>query len=244
MNKINNIMTTINYEAGGSKYSKPFDFEGKGKYRDTEPMLMLDTTGSMEDTTSLNGTIKRKDIAYWIIKGIVTELTKLDSAAQKQEEEEGGGLKTTLFARDNVVDFGDINPQNLDDKWRRIRWGGGTTILPGWKNLMGNYQREFRGVPIDEQPLQLITIVTDGEAEDLEEFAKKLETEEDAYVTVVVLGYFNPYYDIKSDPHTRVINAFNALAAKNNRVRIIDATSSIDHSTICAAVLERATQTR
>ena len=235
------MASVINYEAGGNTYSKPYDFEGKG-YREKEPMLLLDKTGSMKDTTTLNGTMKRYEMAYFVVKGVVEELTKLDSAAQKTVEAEGGGIKTTLFSMDSVQDFGDLNPGNLDTKWLTIQWGGGTLLMPGWRNLMGNYYREFADEPIDEKPLQLITIITDGEADDLETFTKKLESEKDAYITIVVLGYFNPYYQIDSDPHTKVLKSFNKLAAKNNRVRIIDATDATDHTKICAAILERATQ--
>lgn len=121
----------IDYEAGGSTYSKPFDFEGKGKYRDTEPMLLLDTTGSMQDFTIQNGTITRADMAHRIVKGIVEELTRLDSAAKAHAEEEGGGIKTTTFAKDNVVDLGDLNPDNIDTIWKTITWGGQTLLLPG-----------------------------------------------------------------------------------------------------------------
>ena len=81
-------------------------------------------TGSMQDWTANQGSTKRCDMAHRIVKGIVEELTKLDSAAQKKVEEEGGGIKTTLFAKDNVRDFGDLNPSNIESKWQTIHWGG------------------------------------------------------------------------------------------------------------------------
>ena len=105
--------------------------------------------------------------------------------------------------------------------------------------------QQFKGIPIDEQPLQLITIITYGEADDLEGFTKVLEKEEDAYVTIVLLGYYNSAaFPRESDPHTKAHASFKGLADKNNRVRIIDASSITDQNKICSAILERATQTK
>jgi hypothetical protein len=232
----------IDYESGGSQYSVPFNFEGKGKYRDKEPMAMIDTTGSMNDTVRYGHLLTRHEMAYKVIKGVVNELTEMDAAGKT--EEDGGGIKVTAFSANRVLDFGDLSPANLDQKWKQIQWEGGTLIVPGWKNLQGNYQREFGKVPVDEQPLQLVTIITDGEAEDLQEFTKMLEKEEDAYVSVVLMGYHHPYYKQHNtvSAHQVALDSFQGLAAKNQRVRVIDCTDVVDHTQICAAILERATQ--
>jgi hypothetical protein len=233
-------MSGLKFEEGGSQYSKPFNFEGKGKFRETEPMLLLDTTGSMKDSTSLGGSITRHKMAHDVLSAVVQALTAMDSAGES--EEGGGGIKTTSFAGGKATDLGDLNLGNLEEEWSKLRWDGTTAIMPGWKLMLGNFYREFGKKARDEQPLQLITIITDGEAEDIEEFTKVLAKEEDAYVSIVLLGYLNPQN--KDDPHPRLLNMFQTLAKNNTRVRLLDFTGSTDHTQIAAAIMERATQTR
>ena len=231
----------VSFEEGGSQYSAPFDFEGKAKFRDCEPMLLLDITGSMNDVTAYKGELKRKDMAYMIMKGVSDQLTKMDSAGK--HEEDGGGIRTIGFATNNVIDLDDINPGNIDEQWAKIQWGSTTNIVPGWKALQKVFYEEFGNLPRNDQPLQLITVITDGEAEDLEKFTAILEKEVDAYVTIVILGYYNPYYLADKDPHGKVEKSFLDLAAKNSRVRVLLFTNQIDPNPIISSILERATQT-
>jgi len=71
----------------------------------------------------------RKDVIREAISIIVTTLGKEDS--QAKHEASGGGLRTVTFAGGQAHDIDDLNPRNLRDKWAKIKWAGGTRIMPG-----------------------------------------------------------------------------------------------------------------
>src|SRR5579883_1176385 len=129
--------------------------------QEKEPMLLLDTTGSMNYGTSENDPTPRKDTIREAISIIVARLAAADS--QAAHEEEGGGLRTVTFADGQAHDIGDLNPDNLAAKWSRIRWAGGTRIMPGWNSLIDCYQDEFGQEPPSERPMLLALAITDGE---------------------------------------------------------------------------------
>ncbi len=64
--------------------------------QEKEPMLLLDTTGSMNYHTSATDPTPRKDTIREAISIIVDKLAAEDSQASK--EEEGGGIRTITFA--------------------------------------------------------------------------------------------------------------------------------------------------
>ncbi len=64
--------------------------------QEKEPMLLLDTTGSMNFGTAENDSTPRRDTIREAISIIVTRLAAADSQAGK--EAEGGGLRTVTFA--------------------------------------------------------------------------------------------------------------------------------------------------
>src|SRR5215469_3943098 len=105
--------------------------------QEKEPMLLLDTTGSMNWATSETDTTPRKNTIREAISIIVSRLAAIDSQAAK--EEGGGGLRTITFADGKAYDIEDLNPTNLQDKWNRIHWAGGTRIMPGFNMLLKTY---------------------------------------------------------------------------------------------------------
>src|SRR5258708_32589028 len=140
--------------------------------QEKEPMLLLDTTGSMNYATAQNDPTPRKDTIREAISIIVSRLAAHDS--QAEDEEEGGGLRTITFADGQAHDLGDLNPDNLQQKWSRIRWGGGTRIMPGFNLLLKTYTEEFGARPQAERPLLLALVITDGEADDTETFRNSM----------------------------------------------------------------------
>jgi len=78
---------------------------------------------------SATDTTPRKDVIREAISIIVTTLGKEDS--QAKHEASGGGLRTVTFAGGQAHDIDDLNPRNLRDKWAKIKWAGGTRIMPG-----------------------------------------------------------------------------------------------------------------
>src|SRR5579875_2877310 len=150
-----------------------------------EPMLLLDTTGSMNYPTSASDPTPRKDTIREAISLIVESLAAADS--QAAQEEGGGGLRTVTFAKGEAEDIEDLNPNNLQQKWNQIRWAGGTRIMPGWNTLVDTYQDEFGHLPPDQRPLLLALVITDGEADDTDRFAQAIAQAAGGVYVVVTL---------------------------------------------------------
>src|SRR5258708_9813805 len=96
-----------------------------------EPMLLLDTTGSMNYRTSETESTPRKDTIREAISIIVSELAAADSQAAK--EEEGSGPRTVTFSDGQAHDIADLNPNNLPEKWNHIRSASRTRLIPGFE---------------------------------------------------------------------------------------------------------------
>lgn len=193
-----------------------------------EPMLLLDTTGSMNYPTEAGGQTKRRETIQEAIKLIVGELAKEDS--QAAQEEEGGGLRTITFAGGEAYDIEDLNPDNLHAKWSQIRWGGGTYIMPGLQKLLEVYKEEFGSRPANERPTLLALVVTDGEAEDTNEFARAMsQVGGSMYVALAIMGF--------GEEHDRALRAYQQIEAQNKHVRVIPFGSETDPEVIANALL-------
>jgi len=159
-------------------------------------MLLLDVTGSMNYGTSERDQTPRKDTVREAISLIVKKLGEEDS--QAAHEEHGGGLRTVTFAGGKATDLEDINPHNLKEKWSQIKWAGSTKIMPGWNKIHQVYDEEFGSRPPKDRPLLMLLIITDGEAEDSNQFAATLAkmntTGKRVYVTLAIIGY-GPDFD-------------------------------------------------
>lgn len=156
---------------------------------ETEPILLLDRTGSMNyPNNPAEPNTRRRDVVQEAIGIIVDALAAQDS--QAAHEEGGGGLLTFTFANGEAEELGDLNPQNLDDKWRQIHWAGGTYIMPGWREVVQAYNEEFGSRPSDQRPYLLALIITDGEAADNDDFQRTIaQAKGGVYVVIALLGY-------------------------------------------------------
>lgn len=193
-----------------------------------EPMLLLDTTGSMNYPAEEGGQVKRREVIQEAIKIIVAELAQEDT--QAAHEEEGGGLRTVTFAGGDAYDIEDLNPNNLHDKWSQIRWGGGTYIMPGLQKLLEVYKEEFGSRPPNERPTLMALVITDGEAEDTNEFARAIsQVGGSMYVALAILGF--------GDEHDRALRAYQQIENQNKHVRTISFGSETDPETIAKALL-------
>lgn len=193
-----------------------------------EPMLLLDTTGSMNYPAEESGQVKRREVIQEAIKIIVAELAQEDT--QAAHEEEGGGLRTVTFAGGDAYDIEDLNPNNLHDKWSQIRWGGGTYIMPGLQKLLEVYKDEFGSRPPNERPTLMALVITDGEAEDTNEFARAIsQVGGSMYVALAIVGF--------GDEHDRALRAYQQIEAQNKHVRTISFGSETDPQTIARALL-------
>ena len=105
-------------------------------------MLLLDRTGSMNWPTNPTNSTPRKDTVREAIGTIVASLAAHDSQAGHEaagQDDDGGGLRTVTFAGKTATDIGDLNPQNLTQKWNDIHFAGTTWIVPGWQEVKAVY---------------------------------------------------------------------------------------------------------
>ncbi len=201
---------------------------------EVEPMLLLDTSGSMDWPAAEGTHVKRREVVGEAITLLVAHLAAKDSQADAEhaagaDEAEIGGVMTVGFAS-SPTEYDDLNPANIATKWANIRWGGGTLIVPGWEKLVDIYTEEFGDRPKQDRPHLLALIITDGEAQDATEFAKVLEQQSSGtYVVVAVVGF--------GEDHDRTLAAYRSIAAGNSHVRVVTFGSSTDPKEISGALL-------
>lgn len=199
-----------------------------------EPMLLLDTSGSMTWPAAEGSKVSRQQVVGEAIGKIVEALAAKDSQAEHEraggaDEAEIGGLMTVGFA-DRATDYDDLNPANLAAKWASIQWGGRTHIVAGWERLTDIYVEEFGDRPKQDRPHLLALIVTDGEAQDGDAFAKILAQQGGhTYVVVAVVGF--------GDDHDRTLGQYRAIEASNGNVRVVTFDSVTNPATISGSLL-------
>lgn len=193
-----------------------------------EPMLLLDTTGSMNYPTSAGDQTPRKDTVREAISLIVDALASEDT--QAGHEAEGGGLRTVTFADGVAHDLGDLNPANLSQKWQQIRWAGGTRIMPGWNMLIDTFQDEFGQEPPDQRPVLMALVITDGEADDADRFAQAIAgLAGGAYIVVALVGF--------GTEHDRTLATYKSIEASNAHVKTITFGGETNPQVIADALL-------
>lgn len=198
---------------------------------ETEPILLLDRTGSMNYPNSAEDqNTSRKDVVREAISLIVEELAVRDS--QAGHEAEGGGLLTFTFANGEAEEVGDLNPNNLDEKWKHIHWAGGTYIMPGWREVVQAYNEEFGSRPADQRPLLLTLIITDGEAADNDAFERTIaQAKGGVYIVIALLGY--------GAEHDKAERAYNQIAQNNPaHVKVLSFANETNPQNIASALLE------
>lgn len=125
----------------------------------------------------------------------------------------------------------DINSNNLRETWEKIRWGGDTLIMPGWKLLLDVYNEEFGNRSAETAPILMALIITDGEAEDLQTFINALDSTPQAYITIALLGY--------GKEHMKALHGFQQLYQRHShRVRLIPFESETDPTRIASAMIK------
>ena len=199
---------------------------------ENEPMLLLDTTGSMSYPVAADSKVERRQVVGEAIGRIVEVMGAKDSQAAKEQAagEDAGGLMTVTFAGGSAACIDDLSPTNWRQKWNAIRWGGGTQIMPGWEKLVDTYMTEFGDVPKQDRPHLLALVITDGEADDTTQFAKLLEqAKAGTYVCIAVLGF--------GHEHDAALAAYQRVAATNNHVRVVTFGSETDPTRIADGVL-------
>lgn len=196
-----------------------------------EPILLLDTSGSMSWPTSDGGHVARRDLVGEAMGLLVTKLGAEDSQAEEEAAagEDAGGLMTVLFSDEAEV-LGDLSETNWRQKWATIPWGGGTHIMPGWSLVIDNYLEEFGETPKTERPALLVLVITDGEATDIAQFeAECAKAQGGTYICVAIVGY--------GVEHDRTVTDYQKIAASNSHVRVVSFESETDPSVVAEALI-------
>jgi hypothetical protein len=192
--------------------------------QDIETMLLLDTTESMNWSSSETDPTARKDVVGEAIGTIVEVLAAADSQAaregEEQEDEGAGGLRR---------DIGDLNPDNLQAKWNAIQWVGDTWIVPGFNALLQAYKSEFGSRPAETRPILRALVITDGEAKDGDQFDALLErVSGNMYVIIATVGH--------GRDHERAVAAYQAIEQHNAHLKVVNL-SGADPETISKTLL-------
>lgn len=197
-----------------------------------EPILLLDTTGSMAWPAADGISTQRREIVGEAMGRLVTDLAAQDSqaAAEQAAGEDAGGLMTITFAGGEAKLLGDLSPMNWKQKWADIQWGGGTYIVPGWNEVLKNYMDEFADTPATDRPNLLCLVITDGEADDTDLFVKALgEAHGGTHVCVAIVGF--------GDEHDKALSSYQAVAAANDHVRVVTFGGETNPDTIAEGLI-------
>lgn len=198
----------------------------------TEPMLLLDTTGSMNERVHPDSPVTRRELVGEALGTLVAALGAADSEAafEKEEGKDAGGLMTITFAGGRGICIDDLSVQNWREKYDQIRWEGGTQIMPGWNTLVETYVDEFSHLPVDRRPAILALILTDGEARDIDEFAGMLaKMRGTTYAVIGLFGY--------GAEHDKALDSWRQVAKDNNHVRVLTFAGNTDPNDIASTLL-------
>jgi len=200
-----------------------------------QPMMLLDVTGSMDFQAAANTKVTRKAVVEGAMMTIVSRLSEMDSERSAEgKDAKDGGLRTVTFANNTATDIGALNPQNLKVSFGKIRWDGGTYIMPGWNKLMSVYDSLHGKKSINDRPANLALVITDGEAVDGAEFEKALKAIPDEqwkklYIVFALIGYGSDY-----DNANKRLAALSAF--KKNHIEVLPFDSSTDPAAIALKV--------
>jgi uncharacterized protein YegL len=198
---------------------------------ETEPVLLVDKSGSMNYAAAHGANISRWGVVTEAMATIVASLGAADSQAEAEAAagEDAGGLMTVVFS-DEAEEVGDLNPANWQEKWSRFHPGGGTKIMPGWQLVVEDYLEEFGDKAEEDRPALVLLVVTDGEAEDMAQFeAECAKAHGHTYVAVAVVGY--------GADHDNTVAAYQKIAANNNHVQVYDFGSATDPNQFAEGLL-------
>jgi len=210
-----------------------------------EPVAVIDITGSMGDAVAPHSTMTKKQLLENIMNILTQDLAGLDT--QGGDEASGGGLYTIWFADGNADEIGfdreavspekpyakgDLNSANFTAFWRTLPWGGGTYIEPALNLVDEHMHEEFESKIKDSTrwPVLALAIITDGKLFDMTEANAWLRSRTgNAYVLTIVVG--------SDDAQHQAVEQWNAIAATNKHVRVVDAHASVDAHALAQELL-------
>lgn len=103
--------------------------------------------------------------------------------------------------------------------------------MPGWNKLLDVYLEEFGGINPEERPLLMALIITDGDADDSEQFAKALQQVSNRiYVVLAIIGY--------GPDHDNALNTYKMIQENNYHVKVLEFGSETNPQTIAQTLLK------
>lgn len=189
-----------------ARVEKPLVPAGQKK----ELVCLLDTSGSMEWEAADGSDISRWSLVSEALPQFVIALEGEDSEAAEEQSDgsdEEGGLLIHGFSNIHTA-LGDFNSSNIKRKMAAIRIGGGTKIMGAWRAAQEDYMKEFGDRDALDRPALLTLVITDGEADDADEFEKVLEQAGTGrYFAVAIVGH--------GPEHDATLRSYQGAADKN-----------------------------
>jgi hypothetical protein len=212
-----------------------------------DTMVLLDVSGSMDMKAyrpmyneylitgyATSDQPRNKDVA----RAIVRRFT--DAMANHDHRSTGYDL-VTFSSQSNYI--GTINHQNLDQMWRKVRFGGGTRVMSGWQKVKElHFQKHSQSAihhPVygwqagPETPMLRLLLLLDGEATDMDEFELDLLGLSWAHVTIFLIG-------VDGCPHHhRHANELQRISDVNHHVSFVDAQGNCPERFVTHELLKR-----
>jgi hypothetical protein len=182
------------------------------------PILLVDATGSMNETVSERSTVTRKDLVKEVCRQVSWRLAPVDDADNQQSNYKGVPF-ITFNEMDGGVDRGFLHYATFDAEWNNVYFRSGTHIMDGWRTMLKRYEQSFMGKPQNTWPLLLALIITDGELQDGHEFEEHMKhVHGKVFVEIAVVGY--------GEDHERACRHYAKISKKHPHVRVTEFTNS------------------
>jgi len=194
------------------------------------PVILLDTTGSMNETCSSGSNMARKDLVFQCISVIVKMLAAVDDAEVQPPGWQQGCPVITFNAIERGVYRGFMHGDNLQQEWPLIQFHGGTHIMDGWRVMLQTYENHFTEKQVAQWPLLLCLIITDGELQDGHEFEQHLKKVHGRlFVEIAVVGH--------GEDHDRALRHYRHISHHHHHVRVSAFTGETDPRAIASQLL-------
>ena len=199
----------------------------------SEPICLLDTSGSMTWPAAEGSTVSRIDIVREALPLFVAALEGQDAEAAAEQasgSDDEGGLLIHGFSHEHH-ELGDFNSSNFQRRFDAIQWGGGTAIMPAWRAAQDDYMEEFGDRDAMDRPALLTLVITDGEASDAAEFAEVLKSAKAGrYFAVAILGH--------GEDHDKTFRSYQKAAEGNEKhVTVVSFDSVTDPKALADALI-------
>jgi len=189
------------------------------------PIILLDTTGSMNEAVSIGSTMTRAQLVTNCIGEIAQMLTPMDTADAMRPGFQKGCPIITFNGAEGGIFRGWLHPENYLNEMSTIPFHGSTHIADGWTKMLQTYQDSFSEQPQTNWPLLLILILTDGEIQDQKEFEEHLKhVHGRAFVEIAVVGY--------GEDHDKALEHYRHITRHHSHVRCTPFTRETDPKVI------------